>query len=233
MTRIARVVIPGIAHHITQRGNNRADVFFVDDDRRFFLGLLRKHSQQNGLIIDGYCLMTNHIHIIATPVKEDSLSKTLGKVNYLYSRYVNRLHNRSGHLWQSRFFSCPLDEYYYFRALRYIECNPVRARLCRYPWAYPWSSSKAHIDNDDRGYLLDMKKWRFESRGLDWKKVLLDKAEDEDIELIRKRSFNGRPLGSDSFMSKIEHKLGRRLRPLPMGRPKKKVTKESKKVKKK
>ena len=149
MPRIARIVVPGCAHHVTQRGNNHQDVFFVDDDRRVYLGLLKRAAAQYGLLIHGYCLMTNHIHLVATPKEEDSLAKALGRTHFAYAQYVNRLHGRSGHLWQSRFFSCTLDEDHFWAALLYIEQNPVRARICRMPWRFAWSSAEAHVGEGD------------------------------------------------------------------------------------
>jgi len=105
MPRFARVVIPGCAHHVTQRGNNRQAVFFVEDDYRVYLELLAHQAARHDLRINGYCLMPNHVHLVATPRQETSLSRAVGRTHYLYTQYINRLHGRSGHLWQSRFFS--------------------------------------------------------------------------------------------------------------------------------
>ena len=108
MPRTARIAIRDVPHHITQRGNNRQDVFFVDDDRRVYLSLLKEQADKYGLEILGWCLMTNHIHLIGRPADEDSLAKALGRTHFRYTQYINRLHGRSGHLWQNRFYSCPL-----------------------------------------------------------------------------------------------------------------------------
>ena len=228
MPRNARIVIPDITHHITQRGNNRQDVFFVDDDKEKFLHLLRDQSQRFGTIINGYCVMTNHIHIIATPTRPDSLAKTMGRVNLLYSQYISYMHGRTGHLWQNRFYSCPLDHNHYYTALCYIEQNPVRARLSSYPWTYRWSSAGFHIGRDDKFNLMDIKRWQRQFSGIDWKKVLSNKLEKLDIDKLRIYCRTGRPLGSDKFISKLETAIGRRLRPLPVGRPKKKKNKKAK-----
>src|SRR4030042_765949 len=131
MPRLARMVIPGVPHHITQRGNNRQDVFFVDDDRRVYLSLLQEPSRRYGLQLLGYCLMSNHVHLIATPARDDSLAKAVGRGHWLYTQYVNRLHGRSGHLWQNRFYSCALDEEHLVAARAYAERNPVRAKLVK------------------------------------------------------------------------------------------------------
>jgi putative transposase len=225
MPRNARIVIPDIAHHITQRGNNRQDVFFVDDDRQKFLELLCEQSKKFGAVIDGYCLMTNHIHIIATPTGSDSLSKTMGRVNLLYSQYISYMHGRTGHLWQNRFYSCPLDTNHYYEALCYIEQNPVRAKISRYPWTYRWSSAGFHIGGVDEIGLMNKTRWHRQSSGLDWKNLLRAKMERFDIDRLRIHCRTGRPLGTDRFLSKLETVVGRRLRALPVGRPKKKIEK--------
>ena len=226
MPRNARIVIPDIAHHITQRGNNRQDVFFADDDRQKFLELLCEQSRKFGAVIDGYCLMTNHIHIIATPTRPDSLAKTMGRVNLLYSQYISYMHGRTGHLWQNRFFSCPLDTNHYYEALCYIEQNPVRAKMSRYPWTYRWSSAGFHVSGIDQIGLMNKNRWQRQSSGMDWKKLLRAKMEKFDIDKLRIHCRTGRPLGTDKFISKFETVLGRRLRALPVGRPKKKDRKK-------
>jgi len=221
MPRTARIVMPNIPHHITQRDNNKQDVFVVDDDRGKFLRLLKDQSARFGMIIDGFCLMTNHIHIIATPNEKHSLSKAMGRLNLLYSQYISYMHGRTGHLWQNRFYSCPLDAKHYFKALSYIEQNPVRAKIVRYPWSYRWSSASFHIGREDKFELMDKSKWKQESSGLDWKLVLCEKLEGHDMDKLRIYCRTGRPLGTDKFISKLETALGRRLRALPVGRPKK------------
>ena len=215
-------------HHITQRGNNRQDVFFTDQDRSFYLDTLKERGEEYGLRVIGYCLMTNHIHLIAVPDSESSLAKAVGGTHLRYARYVNRLHGRSGHLWQNRFFSCPLEERHYLAALRYVERNPVRARMVRLPWRYPWSSATAHCEGKDPTGLLHMKTWRGWTRPGRWREFLRSPDDQDFADSIRTRTFNGRPLGSDRFIAKLETKLNRRLRPRPRGRPKKKVSKTGK-----
>ena len=128
MPRFARIVVESVPHHITQRGNNKQDVFFVDDDRKAYLRMLTEESAKYGLVIDGYCLMSNHIHLIATPQNEDSLSRALGRTHFRYTQYINRMHGRSGHLWQNRYYSCPLGREHFWIAMRYVETNPVRRK---------------------------------------------------------------------------------------------------------
>jgi putative transposase len=222
MPRTARIVVPDMSYHVTQRGNNKQDVFFVDDDRRVYLEILKEQSEKYGLQVQGWCLMTNHIHLIGLPQGEDSLAKAVGRTHWLYTQYVNRLHGRSGHLWQNRFYSCMLSPMHFLAAMRYIECNPVRAKICRLAWAYEWSSGRAHTDDSDTSGLLDMTGWRKRVAGMDWRKVLEQRQEEKEVAAIRSCTNRGRPLGSDSFLSKIEKAVGRRLRPLRVGRPRKK-----------
>jgi putative transposase len=130
------------------------------------------------------------------------------------------LHRRSGHLWQNRFYSCPLDDAHLVAAMAYVERNPVRAGMVKKAWDYPWSSAKAHADGHDESGLLDMKSWLKLHSAEEWR-TLLSKAEDKvTCDLIRSRTFKGRPLGSDSFISKLETTVGKRLRAMPVGRPK-------------
>lgn len=222
MPRAARVVIPGCPHHVTQRGNNRQDVFFTGQDRQYYLAVLADQCRRFGLRVVGYCLMANHVHLVATPQREDSLAKAVGRTNLYYTRHVNRLHGRSGHLWQDRFFSSPLDEEWFWTALIYVERNPVRARVVRRAWRYPWSSAAAHCGAKDPTGLLDLPTWgKLLGPGVDWRESLWRPQDEEVVQRVRSWSHRSCPLGSDSFISKLERKVGRRLRPRPVGRPRK------------
>jgi putative transposase len=222
MPRAARIVIPGCPHHVTQRGNNRQPVFFVDADREFYLSTLAEQCQRFGLDIQAYCLMENHIHLVATPHQEDSLSKAVGRTNLYYTRYINRLHRRSGHLWQDRFFSCPLGEEHFWNALVYVERNPVSAGIARCPWQYRWSSARAHVQGTDKTSLLDLAEWPSRlGPNADWRDALRQPLDEKQVKALQRWSRLGLPLGSDSWISKLETALNRRLRPNPRGRPKK------------
>jgi putative transposase len=221
MPRVARIVLPGVPHHITQRGNNRQDVFFVDDDRRAYLAILGEQAERFGLTVQGYCLMGNHVHLIATPSTAESLAKAVGRTHFLYTQYINRRHGRSGHLWQNRFYSCALGEPHLWLAMRYVERNPVRAKLVRLAWKYPWSSAAAHVNEGPPAGCLDLSGWASAWSASKWRNELRSPPEDDQVAALRLSTHRGRPLASDSFLSKLEHRLGRRLRPLPVGRPKK------------
>jgi putative transposase len=220
MPRIARLVIPHLSHHVTQRGNNRQDVFLVDDDRRTYLALLKDRCDEAAVRVLGYCLMTNHVHLIIVPPNEASLAAAIGRTHWLYTQYVNRLHGRSGHLWQNRFFSCALDEPHLWTALRYIERNPLRTGATRAAWNYPWSSAAAHAGTRvDASGLLDLIGWRKEWPPRRWRAQLAQPLEEGETGAIRRHLHAGRPLATDRFLAKLETKLGRRLRPRPVGRP--------------
>jgi len=147
MTRLARVVAVGVPHHVTQRGNARRFILDGDSDRQVYLDLLRQSIEVHSLTLLGYCLMSNHIHLIVTPAKPDSLSRALKDTHGRYAAYWNATHHSSGHVWQGRFYSCPLDEAHLWEALRYTELNPVRASLITKAENWEWSNgpAPAHI----------------------------------------------------------------------------------------
>jgi putative transposase len=229
MARIARAIAVGYAHHITQHGNNREAVFFVDEDRRVYLGLLQEQAQKYGLEVLAYCLMANHVHLVAIPDEQGSLARAIGATHLRYTQYVNRLHRRSGHLWQGRFHSCALDRRHLWLALKYVELNPVRAKLCRRAWRYAWSSAALHVDEAAESEFLDLTRWYQRISAAAWRQELAERLSDEEVARIRLRTHTGRPLGNDRFVSKLETVLGRRVRPLPVGRPRKEAGKESRK----
>ena len=134
MARLARIVVPDIPHHLTQRGNRREDIFFDDADRRKYLRLLKDQCELYRLEVWAYCLMTNHVHLVVVPRTPDALGQAMRRMNSQYAAYVNRRQGLSGHLWQGRFFSCPLDERHFWSAVRYVERNPVRDGLAAKAW---------------------------------------------------------------------------------------------------
>ncbi len=137
MPRLGCVVVPGLPHHITQRGNDRQDVFFTPEDRSNYLSILGLQCESYGLDVHGYCLMSNHVHLIAVPRAKFSIAKAIGVAHGQYARHVNEVHGRVGHLWQSRFYSCTMDDDHYVLGMRYVECNPERAGLVAHPCEYP------------------------------------------------------------------------------------------------
>jgi len=219
MGRIARVVVPGLPHHVTQRGNNRQAVFVDDDDRRLYVSLLRERATDARLRILAYCLMPNHVHLIVVPEAHDSLAKAMGRTHLHFTQWFNHRHAASGHLWQNRFYSCPLDEAHGDRAFLYVEHNPVRAKLVRYPWDYAWSSAEAHLTHVDQNGLLDLDWWQERWDPVTWRELLLGALGDEDLGRIRRCTAGGRPFGSAEFVERLEATLGRSLHAAPVGRP--------------
>jgi putative transposase len=219
MPRIARIVLQDVAHHIVQRGNNREDVFFVEDDYRAYLRILAEQARAYHLEILAYCLMTNHVHLVAVPRRNDSLAKAIGRTDFLYTRLINRLHRRSGHLWQNRFYSCPLDELHLALAVRYVEQNPLRAGIVKEPAAYGWSSAAAHVGATEKDELLDLKKWKEFAEPNEWRAVLARWPRKPDVAQLRRCTARGWPLAGDALLGKLEKRLKRRLHPLQVGRP--------------
>jgi putative transposase len=215
MARFARAVAAGVAHQITQRGVDQQKVFFADSDRRTYLDCLASYCQQAGVRILAYCLMSNHVHLVAVPDEAQSLGVALRRAHGRYSLYLNASRQRVGHLWQNRYYSCAMDEKHLWAALRYVERNPVRANLVTRPQDYEWSSAAAHVRAHDVGpnSLLD---WQFytQSGGQErWIEMLAEPEELITIRTLQLGTFTGRPVGSDSFIAKLEEQLGRPLAP--------------------
>ncbi len=146
MPRAARFVLSGVPHHITQRGNRRCQVFFSDADRRTYLAWLQSDAKHHGLEVLAYCLMTNHVHLVAVPAGPHSMERALRHLHMRYAQRINRMKDWKGHVWQGRYFSAALDESYFWAAIRYVEQNPVRAGLVSRAEDYPWSSARAHSE---------------------------------------------------------------------------------------
>ena len=210
MARIARIVVPGYPHHVTQRGNRRQRTFFNDDDYRAYLDLMSYWCRENAVAIWGYCLMPNHVHLIAVPSDADGLRLAIGEAHRRYTRRINFREGWRGHLWQGRFSSYVMQQIHLLACIRYIEMNPVRAKLVQDPEKWPWSSATAHISGHgdgfiDCGALLDMVK-------KDWKSFLLKTSDTDTIKELRKHERTGRPIGNQDFIEKMEKITGRQLK---------------------
>lgn len=221
MPRIARLCAEGYPHHVTQRGNNKGQVFFDDEDKGFYLDVLKRYKDKYALKIWAYCLMENHVHILAVPKRSESLAKGIGGANLLYTQYINRKYNRSGRLWQNRFFSTIVEkEPYLWAVVRYIERNPVRARIVKKAEDYAWSSARAHVLGMG-DVVLTSENWFDEKEMKSYREYL--RIDDEKVNAsIRQATSTGRPLGSEAFMKKLEKIFERDIIPKKGGRPKKK-----------
>ena len=221
MPRIARVVAVGFPHHVTQRGNNRSQVFFSDDDRRFYLWTLVQYRRKYGVDIWGYCLMDNLMHALAVPHGPDSLARCFAGTNLIYTQRVNRKQGRSGRLWQNRFFSCPVDkDEYLWPVLRYIDRNPVRSKMVRQAWDYQWSSARHHVTGEADPLLNEPDWLAAELHQQKYRGYLRDESEETAAE-IRRMTATGRPLGGSAFLSTLESRLDRVLGLQKRGRPRK------------
>lgn len=220
MPRVARAVFAGVPHHVTQRGNRREDVFFNDDDRHFYLEHLRSYCERYGVDVLAYCLMTNHIHIVAVPGSEDGLQRVLKPLHMRYAQRVNRARGWKGHLWQGRFFSSPLDEPYLWAAIRYVERNPVRTGMVAVAESYPWSSAAGHCGLRVDPLLVVGEEWKSLLNAIDdWSAWLSMNEESEKLDVLRKHIEKGLPCGDEGFVRKLGRKIGRVLEARPQGRP--------------
>jgi putative transposase len=191
MPRAARLVLPGIPHHVTQRGNRKQTVFFSDSDYARYLGLLRHRCAEAGTAVWAWCLMPNHVHLILVPADKDGLRATLAPLHRRYSWEINQRQGWRGFLWQGRFASFPMDEPHVHACLRYVELNPVRARLAGRPEDWRWSSARAHLGlADDR--LTELAAGR--ARVDEWRPFLDAGLGDEEAEAIRAAERSGRLL---------------------------------------
>jgi putative transposase len=156
MVRFARVVALDVAHHITQRGNARRFILETDQERTVYLDLLHQGIQRYGVELIGYCLMSNHVHLVAVPQDQNALGRSLREAHGRFASYWNAVNHSSGHVWQGRYYSCPLDETHLWEALRYVELNPVRISLVASPEDWPWSSAAAHCGTGPAASWLGM-----------------------------------------------------------------------------
>ncbi len=207
MARMARVVIPNIPHHITQRGVRRMDTFFDDEDYEMYLSLMREWCLSSGVEIWAYCLMPNHVHLIAVPEDEKGLARGIGEAHRRYTRYINFKKGWKGYLWQGRFASFPMDEDYLLASVRYVELNPVRAKLVKRAEDYRWSSARAHLDGKDDG-LVKVKPML--DRVDNWMELLAS-GDQALFDELRMHERTGRPLGQSAFIEHLSKLTGRML----------------------
>ena len=215
MARLPRVVLPDIPHHITQRGNRREQTFFEDGDYALYLDLLADGAERAGVAIWSYCLMPNHVHIIAVPRDEEGLSRAFRHVPRHYTGYINARLRVTSHLWQWRFGSVAMDELHFVTALRYVALNPVRAQLARRAEDWPWSSTRALIaGRDDHVVKVAPALERVGDFA-----AFLGEEFDEALSYaaLRKAESTGRPIGSAEWLEAMEERTGKRLRPMKRG----------------
>lgn len=210
MARLARVVVPGLPHHITQRGNGGTRVFFEDGDYDLYLKLLKQACVTARVRCLAYVLMPNHVHLILVPKDDDGLRKAMSSVHRAYAGILNTRRKKTGHFWQGRFGCVALDGEHAASALRYVLLNPLRAKLCKKPEQYTWSSARAYLKSRPDG-LTDTS--YFLQQVPDIATLLVDNPASEMADdRLRKAETIGRPLGSAAFISRLERKLDRPLK---------------------
>jgi putative transposase len=219
MPRYARLIKSGMVLHVTARGNYGQAVFHAPEDYRRYLKLLERYSREFQLSLLGWCLMTNHVHLPVRSEAADSLSRVMKRTQSEYASSVNRRrHQASGHLWQSRFYSCPVEGPYVWMTLRYIELNPVRARIAVMPEDYSWSSAQYHLGRQSPPEMLEVKCWQQEWSNTTWREALGQLDERETLTL-REASRKAIPLGNSEFLRLLEEQARRPLRARRPGRP--------------
>ena len=214
MARMARLVIPGLPHIVTQRGQSGELTFFNEEDYRSYLDLMAVGCGKWGVDIWAYCLMPDHIHLIVAPAAREGMGRAIGEAHRLYARRIGARRGGRGGVWQGRFASFPMDEDYLVRAVRYVELNPVRAKLAAAPGDYPWSSARAHLEGRDDDLVRVSP---LLGRIRNWRLLLQGEAESGEVEEMRAHERTGRPLGSPGFIGSLEKLVGKRLMPRKPG----------------
>jgi len=214
MARLARVVIPGHPHHVTQRGNGRSRTFFDDGDYALYRDLLAANCRDAGVEVWAWCLMPNHVHLILVPSDPDGLRRALARVHRSYAGTIQARRRRTGHFWQGRFGAVAMDEHHLAAALRYVSLNPVRARLVQRAQDWRWASTRAHLRGRDDG-LTALAPIR--DRFPDSADLLAAEPEADLFGALRSAESIGRPLGDDRFLARVERQTGRVLKPAKRG----------------
>lgn len=229
MPRTPRVVLPGYPHHVIQRGHNKLPVFVADDDYLFYLNTLAEWKSRLRCKVYSFCLMTNHVHLIINPGEDGAnLSRLMKRLGGRYTRRVNQLEGRTGTAWNGRFDSSPIDtDVYLMACCRYVDLNPVRARIVADPAEYRWSSCGHRVGRaswpwlDDHAFHLALGATRVErqTRYREWLQASIPEGERD---LIRTAVRRGQLIGGRSFQEVVEQRIGRRVARRKPGRPRRK-----------
>ena len=214
MARLARVVIPGHPHHVTQRGNGRGRTFFEDGDYALYRDLPAANCRDAGVEVWAWCLMPNHVHLILVPSDPDGLRRALSRVHRSYAGIIHARRKRTGHFWQGRFGAVAMDEEHLAAALRYVSLNPVRARLVPRAQDWRWSSTRAHLRGREDGVTALAP---IRDRFPEFADLLATEPEDDLFDALRSAESIGRPLGDNRFLARLERQTGRVLKPAKRG----------------
>lgn len=225
MPRRARLTLPGVPWHIIQRGNNRSACFYAEQDYQYYLDTLFEQADKYDCALHAYCLMTNHAHLLLTPARHDSASLLMKHLGQRYVQYINRTYRRSGTLWEGRFRSClAQDETYVLACYRYIELNPVRARMVQHPGEYRWSSYRTNGQGGEDRRLTPHLEYlqlgrQADARQRAYRGLFESHMEPELIAEIRQATNGNYVLGNDRFKDEVSRMLRRRVAPGKAGRP--------------
>ena len=214
MARLARIVLPGIPYHVTQRGNRRQQTFFDNGDYALYRNLLADAARRAGVSVWSYCLMPNHVHLIVVPSDPDGLRRTFADAHRRYTGFINAKHRWTGHLWQGRYGAVAMDESHLAAAARYVALNPVRAGLTERAQDWAWSSTPALIAGEDDA-LVEVAPL-LERYG-DFASFLGGDEDQQATRTIRRSETTGRPAGSPEWIGLIEAQSGRTIAPRKRG----------------
>lgn len=227
MARLPRLVVPGLPHHLIQRGHNRQPIVLDDEDRRQFLALLREAAINQRVAIHAYVLMDNHLHLLATPETPEGLSRMMQSLGRRYVATFNQRHGRSGTLWEGRFRAAPLEaERHLLACMRYIELNPQRAGWLMEPGSYAWSSGPQHLGHRRDPLITEhplfwaLGNTPFE-REAAWRAWLEQGVSPEELRALGDSALKGWPLGSAGFLQALAEGSERPVAPRQRGRPRK------------
>lgn len=223
MPRMARIIAVDYPHHVVQRGNNKQTIFFDEHDKQLYLELLKKYSKGCLCNINAYCLMPNHVHALLTPLTPEALSKTMQKLSLRYTQLINKKYARTGRLWECRFHSTVVQkEAYLWAVCRYIERNPVRAKMVAAPGHYKWSSANRLSKLNDG--LIDSI-WIHGHEMEEYTRFLNLSDNQDEITKIRQSTARGIPLGSKNFIRQMAEQIGVTITTKPPGRPRVEIEK--------
>jgi len=227
MPRQPRLIVVGYPHHLIIRGNNRSAIFYNEKDQHFFIQCLFDTKEDTGSLIYAYCLMTNHVHLLIEPKTKDGIRKMMQSLGRRYVRYINSTYKRTGTLWEGRYKSSVVSKDNYLLACcRYIELNPVRAKIVKDPSQYPWSSYSFRAEGKSNKLLSEDPVYRdlgdtpFE-RQRAYQKWIKESIPDKEWSIIRQMTQKGGVIGDQDFCNRISKTLSRDITFRSRGRPRK------------
>ena len=222
MARLPRLHLPGCAQHVIQRGKNREACFYDEADYTAYLAFLKEAAIKHDVAIHAFVLMSNHVHLLVTPIYEHGASAMMQTLGRRYVQYFNHTHRRTGTLWEGRYKSTIVDaDTYLLSVYRYIELNPVRAEMTSHASEYPWSSYQGHVVGKRIELLTPHRRYRRlgkteEERQGAYRALFRGRMAEREMTAIREATNKAWVLGSDRFKAQFEAKTGRQ--PAPSGR---------------